>query len=300
MTTELSSINLNIDDYNLDDLLNLFNLNYDFEELELKTVKKSVLKMHPDKSKLDKKFFLFFLKAYNILCYIYKFKAKHATETGGCIDYDDTEFHKEDDEKRLKKFMKSASFNKDFNKLFEQNVKRSDFDSFGYDEWIQSNETVENGNNKISSLSQMGNAFQEERMKKRALIKYNGIQEMQQTGGLGGTDLTMSKPENYSSDLFSKLQYEDLRKAHEENVVPVLESDVNREYNTFEQLTFQRGAHAKTYVPMDGKDLDNHIKEKKYNDSIKTTERAYKLAKQVEESKTAQENFIANFKYLTH
>ena len=44
---------LEIDNYNLTDLLNLFHLKYDFTELELKKAKRMVLKMHPDKSNID-------------------------------------------------------------------------------------------------------------------------------------------------------------------------------------------------------------------------------------------------------
>ena len=56
------NVDLNLDNYKFDDLLNLFNLSYDFTTEELKKAKKVVLKLHPDKSKLDKKYFLFFLK----------------------------------------------------------------------------------------------------------------------------------------------------------------------------------------------------------------------------------------------
>ena len=43
----------------------------------------------------------------------------------------------------------------------------------------------------------------------------------------GGYDLTRSKPMR-SSDIFSKLQYDDLRKAHTETVVPVTHEDYLR------------------------------------------------------------------------
>ena len=70
----METIDLDIDNYNLNDILNLFKLDADFDENDLKRAKQIVLKTHPDKSKLDSKYFLFFSKAYKTLFSIYTFK----------------------------------------------------------------------------------------------------------------------------------------------------------------------------------------------------------------------------------
>ncbi len=57
------NIDLNIDNYELDDILNLFKIDYNFTHEDLKNVKKYVLKTHPDKSKLPKEYFFFFYKS---------------------------------------------------------------------------------------------------------------------------------------------------------------------------------------------------------------------------------------------
>jgi hypothetical protein len=67
----METLDLNIDNYNLPDILALFNLPTLFNHEDLKRTKLSVLKMHPDKSKLPKEYFLFFTKAYRILHQIY-------------------------------------------------------------------------------------------------------------------------------------------------------------------------------------------------------------------------------------
>ena len=58
---------LNIDNYSLEDLLNLFKLPYDYNEHQIKQAYKIVYKLHPDKSKLDKKYFLFYMKAIKLI-----------------------------------------------------------------------------------------------------------------------------------------------------------------------------------------------------------------------------------------
>ena len=90
-----------------------------------------MLKTHPDKSRLDKKYFLFFTKAYKILYSIYEFKYKNEKDFNNEID---TEYEKfielfDEDQKmknnglreKVDKFTNSNNFNKEFNKLFENN-----------------------------------------------------------------------------------------------------------------------------------------------------------------------------------
>jgi hypothetical protein len=289
-----SSFNLNLDEYNLEDIMDLFGLNHGFTESDLRNAKKVIMKVHPDKSQLDKKFFIFFSKAYNILCYIFRFREKHGND--GCVQYDKNSYNDEAEEAKFAKFIKSKDFNKKFNELFEANKLTNEFEEGGYGEWYKNQEEGET-HQSITSMSQMGDAFHKERLRTKALVEYKGVQDMSNNGL--GTDLAMSRPENYSSDLFSKLPYEDLRKAHEETVVPVLESDVKRSYNSFEQLKFQRDANRQSFVPLDGQDLKQHLKQKKYGDNIATSERAFALAKQAEQATEAKKNFNKNFQFLT-
>ena len=74
----MDNFDLNIDNYDLEDLLNLFHLNYEFDENDLKRAKTLALKTHPDKSGLNKEVFLFFMKAYKMIESIYEFKLKRA------------------------------------------------------------------------------------------------------------------------------------------------------------------------------------------------------------------------------
>ena len=51
-------MDLKLDNYELQDLLNLFHLSYNFTEVDFKRAKKIVIKTHPDKSGLSKEYFL--------------------------------------------------------------------------------------------------------------------------------------------------------------------------------------------------------------------------------------------------
>ena len=70
------TVDLNIDNYELVDILNLFKIPQNFEERDLKQAQQIVLKTHPDKSQLPNEYFLFYSKAYKILYSIWEFRKK--------------------------------------------------------------------------------------------------------------------------------------------------------------------------------------------------------------------------------
>ena len=89
--TTLNTLDLDLEHYSLEDLYRLFNIpNGLLSEPNLKAAKQIVLKMHPDKSNLDSKYFLFFSKAYKRLYSIYDFQNKSLNKT-----YKDQDFFDE-------------------------------------------------------------------------------------------------------------------------------------------------------------------------------------------------------------
>jgi len=134
-------MDLNLDHYSLEDLLKLFKLPQQFSEADLKEARKRVVAVHPDKSGLDKEYFLFFHKAYSLLSSVYSFKRKAQANMYEPQSFDDILQSMEETDKRLlaERFSKNASFSKEFNSLFESlYLKEED----GYGEWLQSNEDL--------------------------------------------------------------------------------------------------------------------------------------------------------------
>ena len=117
-----SDLDMNIDNYELHDLLDLFHLDYNFNEEDLKKTKKTVLMTHPDKSKLPKEYFLFFTAAYKIIYSIYEFRYK-SIKPNGTENIKANKYTTEKDEEReilLTNLKKQPNFNKIFNELFKQ------------------------------------------------------------------------------------------------------------------------------------------------------------------------------------
>jgi hypothetical protein len=292
-------MDLNIDNYDLDDIFNLFGIPKDFVEEDVKKAKKIVLKTHPDKSGLHPDYFRFYSKAYKKLYFIWKFKSSSAKEKSYdeiVIEHNDEKvghFSKQKKE-NLTEFLstnkidKGKDFNKWFNEQFERNKIHKDEETNGYGDWLKSNEDLDE--DKKISYTQMGEEIEKKKQQVRSLVVHKGIDELYSNFS-GASNLTGDSPECFSSDLFSSLQYEDLKKAHVESVIPVTMEDYNnvKKFNNLNEYNIYR--NSQNNVPLSEVQAAEYLNNKNKQEEIQTTDRAYKLAKQLEESNKNQASF---------
>ena len=293
-------MDLNIENYDLDDILNLFKMPKNFVEEDLKSAKKIVLKTHPDKSGLPPDYFRFYSKAYKKIYFIWKFKsssAKEKTYDEVVIEYNDEDNRTNLSEHKkgtLKNFLstnkieKGENFNKWFNQQFEKNKIYNDEETSGYGDWLKSNEDIDE--EKKISYTQMGEEIEKKKQQVRSLVVHKGIDELYSNFS-GASNLTGDSPECFGSDLFSSLQYEDLRKAHVESVIPVTMDDYNnvKKFKNLDEYNNYRSSQ--NIVPLSEIQAAEYLNNKNKHEEIQTTNRAYKLAQQLEESNKKQNNF---------
>lgn len=297
----MESLDLNINNYKLEDLLKLFNINLDFDDNDLRICKKKVLMMHPDKSNLSKEYFLFFCEAYKILYSIYNFKNKSKTNDNIKLVNNKLEYLVNDEEEsnkeiinNLKKANKldSKEFNNWFNKLFESINVSNDFNESGYGDWLkEDNDTIEKANN-MENMNKLIN-LKKEKLRETKLANYYSIHEYNNNNFC---DLTNAKPESYGSDMFSKLQYEDLRTAHEESVIPVTEKDFNIQYNSVEEIKLQR--QNQNVEPLKEETSNEILNMRNSKDNEINSNRAFKLYKQQEDIENANKKWWGSLKQL--
>ena len=281
------NIDLNIDNYELDDILNLFKIDYDFNHDDLKRVKKYVLQTHPDKSKLSKEYFLFFTKAYKIIYAIYNTREKREKSTTYILNEDD------DNKELLKKISKKADFNKIFNELFDKlNMKEDN----GYGDWLTSDEDMDYTE---TSKQDLHRTIENKKSKARALIIKQDIKELGADGDSNGyNELIDDNIECYQTGIFSSLQYEDLYKAHTETVIPVTQEDykARKQFNNDNDLKLYREKQDnRPKTQEESKEILNNKYKSQEKEDIK---RIYKLVKQDEIIKKKNEAFVNNFKLL--
>ena len=214
MSNTLENMDLDINNYELNDILNLFKLPVMFDDKHLKQAKITVLQMHPDKSKLPKEYFLFFTKAYKILYEIYKVRFPDAkkykedkfsytavidrelnqSKSKTAHNVEDREYHKTEEEayKKIQK-MDSTKFNSWFNDKFEKFRLHDEEQDNGYEEWFRG---ISKDGSDENEFQEMGGSWAErnaqiERKKmelrnKMALVQRTEIQTANSSGGGGG------------------------------------------------------------------------------------------------------------------
>lgn len=277
----MEGLDLNIHNYDLNDLLNLFKMPFHFKEEDLKTAKKIVLKTHPDKSNLDKEYFLFFSQAYKYLLKIHQLR-QSSTTTNSEYEKDDlwSKEHSILIDGKIKT-MSQTEYTDWFNSTFEKMRLKDDVEETGYGDWLKSDEDVVNET--ISSTGQMNEFIQNKKKHMRELIVHQDFQDMQ-VGTEGQFDLVRETPGNYGSSMFDKLQFEDLRKAHCESVIPVTEEDFHqrKKYSSVDELNRER-----TQDMVQNRDewISSHedkLKNTVNRDEDVNIQRAYKLMNQDE------------------
>lgn len=279
----MDELDLDINNYSLNDILKLFNLKKDFTEEDLKEAKKKVLMTHPDKSRLKKEVFLFFSSAYKLIYKIHKFRTKSSEPITNNNVYIADNIDCEEDNKALwEKLSKHKQFNTFFNEMFEKNISKISNNNDGYGEWFKTEETI-----LVAKNSNEMNTFIDERKKE---LRNNSImlyKEVSDNGEYYGTDLVKNN-NGYKSNMFSSLQYDDLKQAYTESVVPVSMEDYEtyKKYNDINELRHSRDVDKYSYK-------SNHRVNK--NVEEEDIARAFQLAKQDEEIRNIKTKMASNF-----
>lgn len=291
----MNSLDLDINNYELDDILKLFKVSHDLSHDDMKRAKKIVLMSHPDKSRMSPDIFLFYTKAYKILYYLYQFRHNQSNN--------DTKYNpnieeikkNENQEKEIQSFSKSAMFNKKFNKIFEDNRMKDDDVDNGYKEWLSGNENLNTYSAK--TISQMNSAIEEKKREARNLVVHSDFEPLESSSNY---DLTRNRPTYYSSDIFSKLPYEDLKRAHVETVVPVSNDDLKnrRQYNSVVELKNSR--NMQNTNPMNNTEVSDFLKQQQEKSMKLNSNIAFRLAKQSEESRRINEIISKQFNRISN
>jgi hypothetical protein len=295
----MNTLDLNIENYDLEDILNLFKISSNFDENDLKNAKKMVLKMHPDKSNLTPEYFLFFTKAYKMIYRIWEYKNKDTLKKDNHLSYqlDSSKERKQILENFLNKnnYNDTKNFNQWFNEQFEKNKLETEEQTRGYGNWLKSDEDLEEIKN--LSPSQLAEEMDKKKSQLRSLIVHKEVSELD-VFYKGATDLTGEAPESYCSDLFSDLAYEDLRKAHTETVIPVTMEDFHATKKFTDINQYKQYRSSQELVPLSEKQAKEFLNNKYKIQERETTERAYKLTKQMDESIKKQDTLWASMNYI--
>lgn len=300
-------LDLDIRNYELRDILNLFKMPSMFTEAHMREAKLTVMRTHPDKSGLDKEYFLFFSKAYKILHEVYQVRAGLSRQKADALKYDnvkeDIDARRNANSDKLKR-MNADEFNRWFNQTFEQNKLHDEEQDSGYGDWLKNNDATNNEEDykdldEGSTWSQRMEQLErrKQRLREQALVVRSEVRSYDSITSGSGYGLTRECPEEHSSFGFgSSLAYEDLKKAHTETVIPVTQEDYEavRKYKNPNELQMARDMDRRTfnYSEAESQSALARSQQLQAEDDMR---RAFKLAQQDEVVRDLNKKWAAQF-----
>ena len=288
-------MDLDINNYNLDDLLKLFKISAHFGESDLKKAKQIVLKTHPDKSGLPSEYFLFYSKAYKILYGIYTFKNKQKKDIHSYQeDYTDSESQNRILNKffeQNKKIKDPSKFNQWFNEQFKQAHNPQQYEH-GYGDWLKTDADIY-----ASASGTADEQIKQYKQHVKTVTVYNGINDME--SAFNGSLLGDNVSQNFSSSMFSGLSFQDIKQAHTETVIPVSDQDYAKvqKFNNVEE--YSRHRNAQNVDPLSEKSATELLNRRVKEEEELSTSRAYYYAKQQEEVNKKNALFWGKLQSLT-
>ena len=290
--TTLNTLDLDLEHYSLDDLYHLFNIPSGYlSEDTLRSAKQIVLKMHPDKSRLDSKYFLFFSKAYKRLYGIYEFQNKSSKK-----QYKDEEFFDESNKNILdnmfeknKNLKDPKNFNDMFNKAFEKHRLDNPIEN-GYGDWLKSDEGFISVSENVTK-GNMNEVFEQKKKQIQALSVYTGVTDTF-ASTFGGSLLD-------GGGDFSTDTYTDLRQAYTETLIPVTQEDYNKmeKFNNVSEYKAHR--ERVDITPISKEEAERKLLRQQRDYDQHSAALAFKYAQEAEKAKEKQNGFWADLKQIT-
>lgn len=304
--TKYETIDLNIENYSREELYKLFGFRTSaiLTEENMKEAKKVVLKTHPDKSRLDNKYFVFFNKAYKKLQEIYEFQNKtNSKKTVDTNEYFDSQNGQVLDKMfDMKKDLKdSSNFNKWFNEQFEKH-RLEDPVEHGYGNWLKSDEDIVFTPQNINKDS-MAREMEKRKKEIQALTPYTGVGNSFGGSSVGGSSL-MEYNSNFSSgSLFSSgggMGFTDLRQAYVESVIPVTEEDYNKTLKFKSIDEYKRHRDSVDTTPLSKEEAMRQLFNQEKKDNEDSAALAFYYAQQSEKAKKNSDTFWSGLKQITN
>jgi hypothetical protein len=292
--------NLDIQSYSLEEILGLFDLSYQLTPDDMKRAKKKVLMLHPDKSKLDAKYFLFYKKAFEVVFQLYEDRQKQnqPMPTEPTVYQTPENMQNETARKKINENMKQmgeTSFQNKFNQLYEENMSRKP-DSSRNAWFVQEKANFDIPTEGVSSKN-MDQAFHQIKQQSSGLVKYQGVQDMMQSQGGSSFYDDDDTDNNYiSSTPFGKLKFDDLRKVHkDETVFAVSERDFQN-VQTYKSVDdFNRARNQHSYEPMEQQKANQILQQQEEMNKQRALQREYQSQLQSQQYAEKNKTVFASF-----
>ena len=284
-----TELDLNIDNYTQDELYKLLGIyGQQLNEDVLKSIRHVVLKTHPDKSGLSSDYFIFFSKAYDRLCFIYKFQNK-TTKTAK----DFQEEHVLVEKDKLDSFFesnqhlkKNNEFNSWFNTKFQECNNHDEKEDTGYGKWLRSNEDITESNS-LQDLEKKKKSLQQ-------LIVHTGVLDYESSSL---SCLELDEVRNFTSNTFT-----DVKQAYTESVIPVTEQDLQnvKQFKNLNEYQNYRDKQQSNVKMVSKQESEFMLQKKKQLLDAQSERIAYKWCQDNDRSQVANDKFQSEIRRINY
>ena len=311
MAMASQTYNLDIHEYSLDDLFNLFEIpsTTEIRKEHIRIAKQKVIMSHPDKSRLPPEYFIFYKKAFEMIVHYYD-SQNRTDQVVPTVSSKETELiydpihssHNINTNISASSASTSKVFNKKFNELFEANEMMDKPDA-NKNEWFRQEENpfAQYSVNNTSQINQTLEKIKQQD-KERAMALYRGVTPLNTCGSYGNKLYGDDEEESdgyICSDPFSKLKYDDLRKVHKDQTVfMVSENDLgNRKtYNSVDQYSREREQDKGMVKPMEKEKAEKWFQEEERRKQERIMQKQHqselKTMENIEKNKSVLSSFL--------
>ena len=283
----------NIDNYTIQDIYALFKLdmtvplNID----QLRKAKQVLVKVHPDKSKLPREYFLFFNKAYNVLIQISECNKQRRSGSG--TDYLANEYYSAEIHDHITN--NSKDIQRVFNSRFEQlNSDILPQSQAGHGEWfrrtddptstisLSEHSKIFGKHKKSHSYNQPGTAV--------AVVSSNNISDRI------GFSMLDEDPTEFTSGMFDPLQFTDLKQSYTNSLFDISDNEFDVRNNRPQTIDQMR--HMREDIPiamLSIKQSEAIMADQQRAETEISTQRAYRLVRQLEKAQVKNSQLTSQF-----
>ena len=168
---------------------------------------------------------------------------------------------------------------------------KDEYTANGYGVWLNGDDEPRD-DVKCNNVEAMHKNIEQRKKELYKIVKQEDIMDYNDSGYC---DIGNNVPDNYSSDMFSSLAFQDLKQAHTETVIPVDESDADKRQNNIETLKRERGAKIN---PIDEKTANAQLANKQDRENKNNVQRMYKMLRQQQEVEKNNNEWWKKYKLI--
>jgi hypothetical protein len=278
--TSKDNFDFNIDNYTVEDIFALFNLDITvpLNTDQLRKAKHVLIRVHPDKSKLPREYFIFFNKAYNVLTQISECNQQRRGGSG--TEYLANEYYSSEIHTHI------ATNSKDIRKVFNSRFEAINSDMMpqaqaGHGDWFRQSADP-TSTISLSDHSTIFNKHKEKHSFNQSATAVTVLAATNMSDNIGFSMLD-DTPTEFTSGMFGQLQFTDLKQSYTKSLFDISDNAFDVRNNRPQSIDELKHVRETTPIAcLSIKQSEAIMADQRREETEMSTHRAYRLVRELE------------------